>query len=124
MYRVVEALPEVMDSLVVDLEFLGRESWMPLFVVLRPGHRLDAALTERIKSGIRDALSARHVPNDVIAVAEVPRTLTGKKLEVPVKKLLLGQPADKVANRDAMANPDSLNWFVALARQRTQAGAS
>jgi acetoacetyl-CoA synthetase len=124
LYRVVEALPEVMDSLVVDLEFLGRESWMPLFVVLRPGHRLDAALTERIKSGIRDALSARHVPNDVIAVAEVPRTLTGKKLEVPVKKLLLGQPADKVANRDAMANPDSLNWFVALARQRTQAGAS
>jgi acetoacetyl-CoA synthetase len=60
------------------------------------------------------------VPDDVIAVAEVPRTLTGKKLEVPVKKLLLGQPADKVANRDAMANPASLDWFVALARQRDQ----
>ncbi|TWO71323.1 acetoacetate--CoA ligase [Caenimonas sedimenti] len=120
LYRVVEALPEVMDSLVVDLEFLGRESWMPLFVVLRPGHELDAALTARIKSAIRGALSARHVPNDVIAVPEVPRTLTGKKLEVPVKKLLLGQPADKVAHRDAMANPDSLDWFVALARQRDQ----
>jgi acetoacetyl-CoA synthetase len=122
LYRVVEALPEVMDSLVVDLEFLGRESWMPLFVVLRPGHSLDAALIERIKSAIRAALSARHVPNEVIAVAEVPRTLTGKKLEVPVKKLLLGQPADKVANRDAMVNPDSLAWFVALARQRNQPG--
>ena len=63
LYRVVEALPEVMDSLVVDLEFLGRESWMPLFVVLRPGHELDAALTERIKSAIRSALSARHSSN-------------------------------------------------------------
>ncbi|MCZ2440023.1 MAG: acetoacetate--CoA ligase [Methylibium sp.] len=120
LYRVVEALPEVMDSLVVDLEFLGRESWMPLFVVLRPGHELDAALTERIKSAIRGALSARHVPNDVIAVPEVPRTLTGKKLEVPVKKLLLGQPVEKVANRDTMSNPDSLDWFVALARRRGQ----
>ncbi|MDO8375592.1 MAG: acetoacetate--CoA ligase [Aquabacterium sp.] len=124
LYRVVEALPEVMDSLVVDLEFLGRESWMPLFVVLRPGAVLDAALTERIKDAIRGALSARHVPNDVIAVAEVPRTLTGKKLEVPVKKLLLGQPPDKVANRDAMANPDSLAWFVELAHQRGQSGAA
>lgn len=120
LYSVVEALPEVMDSLVVDLEFLGRESWMPLFVVLRPEHALDAALTERIKSAIRNALSARHVPNDVIAVPEVPRTLTGKKLEVPVKKLLLGQPAEKVANRDTMTNPASLDWFVALARQRDQ----
>ena len=120
LYSVVEALPEVMDSLIVDLEFLGRESWMPLFVVLRPGHELDAALTERIKSAIRGALSARHVPNDVIAVPEVPRTLTGKKLEVPVKKLLLGQPAEKVANRDTMTNPASLDWFVALARQRDQ----
>jgi acetoacetyl-CoA synthetase len=118
LYSVVEALPEVMDSLVVDLEFLGRESWMPLFVVLRPGHALDAELTERIKAAIRSALSARHVPNDVIAVAEVPRTLTGKKLEVPVKKLLLGQPIEKVANRGAMANPASLDWFVELARQR------
>lgn len=118
LYSVVEALPEVMDSLVVDLEYLGRDSYMPLFVVLREGHVLDAALIERIKSAIRQALSARHVPNEVIAVAEVPRTLTGKKLEVPVKKLLLGQPADKVAHRDATANPASLDWYVEFARQR------
>lgn len=118
LYRVVEALPEVMDSLVVDLEYLGRESWMPLFVVLRPGHPLDAALLERIKAAIRSALSARHVPNEVIAVAEIPRTLTGKKLEVPVKKLLLGQPPDQVANRDAMVNPASLDWYVQYAQGR------
>jgi len=121
LYSVVEAMPEVMDSLVVDLEFLGRESWMPLFVVLRPGTTLDDALAGRLKSAIRTALSARHVPNDVIQVPEIPRTLTGKKLEVPVKKLFLGQPADKVANRDAMANPASLDWFVELARRRADA---
>jgi acetoacetyl-CoA synthetase len=123
LYRVVEALPEVLDSLVVDLEYLGRESWMPLFVVLRPGHALDSALVQRIKAAIRVALSARHVPNDVIAVAEVPRTLTGKKLEVPVKKLLLGQPADQVAHRDAMVNPASLDWFVDFARRRNTGAA-
>ena len=120
-YAVVEALPEVMDSLVVDLEFLGRESWMPLFVALRPGCTLDAALVGRITAAIRNALSARHVPNDVILAPEIPRTITGKKLEVPVKKLLLGQPADKVANRDAMANPASLDWFVDFARRRALA---
>jgi acetoacetyl-CoA synthetase len=120
LYSVVEALPEVMDSLVVDLEFLGRESWMPLFVVLRPGSALDSTLVGRITAAIRESLSARHVPNDVIAVPEIPRTLTGKKLEVPVKKLLLGQPADKVANRDAMANPVSLEWFVELAQRRAR----
>jgi len=118
LYRVVEALPEVLDSLVVDLEYLGRESWMPLFVALRPGSALDAALTGRIKAAIRESLSARHVPNDVIAVPEIPRTLTGKKLEVPVKKLLLGLPVEKVAQRDAMANPASLDWFVELAHRR------
>ena len=118
LYRVVEALPEVLDSLVVDLEYLGRESWMPLFVVLRTGCSLDAALIERIKAAIREQLSARHVPNDVIEVPEIPRTLTGKKLEVPVKKLLLGQPAHKVAHRDALANPASLDWFLNLALRR------
>ena len=105
LYRAVEALPEVLDSLVVDLEYLGRESWMPLFVVLHEGHALDDVLTARINGEIRKALSARHVPNDVFAIASVPRTLSGKKLELPVKKLLMGQPLDQVVNRDAMANP-------------------
>ena len=123
LYRVVEAMPEVMDSLVVDLEYLGRESWMPLFVTLRPGCALEPGLVDRIKGAIREQLSARHVPNDVIEAPEIPRTLTGKKLEVPVKKLLLGQPAEKVAHRDAMANPASLDWFIDFARRRAAATA-
>ena len=115
-YSVVEALPEVLDSLVVDLEYLGRESYMPMFVVLRPGVVLDAPLIGRIQSAIRAAASPRHVPDAVFAVAEVPRTLTGKKLELPIKKLLLGQPIDKVVNRDALTNPASLDWFLEFAR--------
>ncbi len=120
-YRVVEDLPEVLDSMVVDLEYLGRESWMPLFVVLREGLALDADLEARIREQIRTRLSARHVPNDVIQVAEIPRTLTGKKMELPIKKLLLGQPIEKIANPDAMANPQSLQWYAAFAEKRKAA---
>ena len=117
-YSAVESLPEVLDSLVVDLEYLGRESYMPLFVVLRAGSTLDAALRGRIAAAIRTALSPRFVPDAIFAVAEVPRTLSGKKQELPIKKLLLGQPIDKVVNRDAMANPGCLDWYVAFAAQR------
>ena len=118
LYRAVETLPDVLDSLVVDLEYLGRESWMPLFVVLRDGCTLDDTLIARIKAGIRTALSPRHVPSEVFQVREIPRTLSGKKLELPVKKLLMGQPVERVVNREAMANPASLDWFIDLARQR------
>ena len=118
-YSAVEALPEVLDSMVVDLEYLGRESYMPLFVVLRPGVTLDDALRERLNGAIRTALSPRFVPNDIYQVAEIPRTLSGKKQELPIKKLLLGQPLEKVVNKDAMANPACLDWYVALARSRT-----
>ncbi|HAR61698.1 MAG TPA: acetoacetate--CoA ligase, partial [Alcanivorax sp.] len=121
-YRVVEELPEVLDSLVVDLEYLGRESFMPLFVVLREGVSLDEDLKGRIKAGIRDNLSARHVPNDIVAVPDVPRTLTGKKMELPIKKLLLGQSLEKVANPDAMANPESIRIYQDYAEQRGTAG--
>lgn len=114
-YRVVEEFPEIVDSLVVDLEYLGRDSYMPLFVVLREGAELKEALIDAIKAAIRRQLSARHVPDAVIAVPEVPRTLTGKKMELPIKKLLLGMPVDKVANPDATSNPASLDWFVAFA---------
>jgi acetoacetyl-CoA synthetase len=116
-YRVVEELPEVRDSLVVDLEFLGRPSFMPLFVVLKPGCVLDAALKGRIATEIRTKASARHVPNEVYDVAEIPRTLTGKKMEVPVRKLLLGMARETVASADSMANPASLEFFVRLAAQ-------
>jgi len=117
-YSAVESLPEVLDSLVVDLEYLGRESYMPLFVVLRPGYALDDALRARINGAVRTALSPRFVPDDIFAVAEVPRTLSGKKQELPIKKLLLGQPIEKVVNKDAMANPGCLDWYVAFAAER------
>jgi acetoacetyl-CoA synthetase len=116
-YRVVEELPEVRDSLVVDLEYLGRPSFLALFVVLQPGHGLDDALKKKIFDQIRTKASARHVPNEAYAIAEVPRTLTGKKMEVPVRKLLLGAAPEKVASPDAMANPASLDFFVRLARE-------
>jgi acetoacetyl-CoA synthetase len=111
----------VLDSLVVDLEFLGRESYMPLFVVLRSGHELTPQLEATLRERIKVALSARHVPNEIFQVAEIPRTLSGKKMELPVKKLLLGHALDKIANPDAMANPGSLQWFVDFAARRAAA---
>jgi acetoacetyl-CoA synthetase len=119
-YRVVEALPQIRDSLVIDLEGLGRESYMALFVVLHPGAELDDALRSTIKQTIRSALSPRHVPDDIVAIADVPRTINGKKLEVPVKKILLGTPLNKAANPGSMANPQSLQVFVEFAKQRTR----
>ena len=115
-YRVVEALPEVRDSLVVDLEYLGRESFMPLFVVLQPAVELTPALTEKIKAEIRAKASARHVPNAIVQIQDVPRTLTGKKMEVPIRKLLLGADVHKVATPQAMQNPASLQFFIDYAR--------
>ena len=105
--------------MVVDLYYLGRDSYMPLFVVLRPDAVLDEALRARIAASLRTALSPRFVPDEMFQVAEIPRTLSGKKQELPIKKLLLGQPLGKVVNKEAMANPSSLDWFVAFAQQRT-----
>jgi len=122
LYRAVDAMPEVLDSLVVDLEYLGRPSWMPLFVVLREGLALDAALTARLKDVVRRALSPRHVPDEVFQVAAIPRTLSGKKMELPVKKLLMGAAPETVLKRDAMANAEAIDAFVALARRRAAAG--
>ena len=122
LYSAVEALPEVMDSMVVDLEYLGRESYMPLFVVLREGVTLDNTLRQRLNDAIKTALSPRFVPNDIFQVPEIPRTLSGKKQELPIKKLLLGQPIEKVVNKDAMANPGCLDWYVAFAGRRPASG--
>ncbi|VWX63357.1 Acetoacetyl-CoA synthetase [Burkholderiales bacterium 8X] len=122
-YSAVEGLPEVIDSMVVDLEYLGRESYMPLFVVLRDGLELDAPLRRRIADAIKTQLSPRFVPNDIFQVAQVPRTLTGKKQELPIKKLLLGQPLEKVVNKEAMANAECLGWYVEFAAGRLAASA-
>jgi acetoacetyl-CoA synthetase len=118
LYSAVEALPEVLDAMVVDLEYLGRESYMPLFVVLREGMDLDDALRGRLNLAIKTALSPRFVPNAIFQVQAIPRTLSGKKQELPVKKLLLGYPLEKVVNREAMANPECLEWYLAFARSR------
>jgi acetoacetyl-CoA synthetase len=114
-YRAVLAVDEVVDALVVDVPREGTDGWMPLFVVMREGARLDEDLVKRIKARVREDCSPRHVPNEIHAIAEVPRTLSGKALEVPVKRILMGQPPDKAASRESLANPDALDYFVELA---------
>ena len=110
-YAALEDLPAVADCLVVDLEYLGRASFMPLFVQLAPGHALSPALEEEISHRIRTRASARHVPDAVVPAPAIPRTLNGKRMEVPVRRILLGsQPAD-VASPDTMQNPESLAFF-------------
>jgi acetoacetyl-CoA synthetase len=118
-YGIVEALPEIADSLVVHLEDAGGgPGELLLFVVPRDGASLDDALRRRIASALRDELSPRHVPDAILQVAAVPRTLSGKKLEVPVKRILLGAAPDLAASKDALADPASLRPFEALARER------
>jgi acetoacetyl-CoA synthetase len=115
-YRAVLAVPEVVDALVVDVPRAGEENWMPLFVVLREGAALDEALVGEIRRRVREDCSPRHVPSEVLEIAEVPRTLSGKVLEVPVKRILMGEEPERAASRDSLANPAALDHFVALAR--------
>ena len=110
-YRVVEQLPEVADSLVVDTGQLGAEGRLILYLVLADGRDLDDDLAGRIKAALRSALSPRHVPDEIHQVPGIPRTLSGKKLEVPVRKILLGTPVADAADPDALANPEVLAWF-------------
>ncbi len=114
-YRIVEVIAEVQDSLVVDLEALGQQSYMPLFVQMKPGCALTEEVQNSIRGALRDQLSPRHVPDAIIAVEEIPKTLSGKKLEIPVKKILMGIPASSSVNQGAMQNPCSLSPFIALA---------
>jgi acetoacetyl-CoA synthetase len=117
-YRVVEQIPEIVDSLVVDTGSLADAiGTLYLFVVLSPGAELDAALRRRVADAVRRELSPRHVPDHIIRVAAVPRTQNGKKLEVPVKRLLLGATVEVVASRDTLANPAALDDFARLARE-------
>jgi acetoacetyl-CoA synthetase len=111
-YRVVEDMPEILDSLVVGIERPGGNYYMPLFVVLKPGIELDDALKTKIRNKIRGSLSPHHVPDDIIAIAEVPRTLNGKKLEVPIKKLFMGVPLEKAISVDSMSNPQAMQYFI------------
>jgi acetoacetyl-CoA synthetase len=115
LYRVVEALPEVHDSLVVDTSALSNQDRMWLFVVLAAGQTLDPELVQRIKGAVRAGVSPRHVPDLVVAVSEIPRTLNGKKLEVPVKRLLMGVARERAVKAGTIANPDALDSLLAAA---------
>jgi acetoacetyl-CoA synthetase len=116
-YRVVERIPEIADSLVVDTGSLSDATGkLYLFVVLASGAALDGALKQRLANEVRRELSPRHVPDQILSVPAIPRTMNGKKLEVPVKRLLLGGAPDSVASRDTLANPEALDAFAALAR--------
>ncbi len=111
-YRVVERLPEVADSLVIDTGQLGQEGRLILYVVPAEGHAVDDTLSMKIRSLLRAELSPRHVPDEINQVPGIPRTLSGKKLEVPVRKILLGTPVGDAADPDALANPDVLSYFA------------
>jgi acetoacetyl-CoA synthetase len=113
-YRAVDTVEEVRDSLVIDIHKQNGEAYMPLFVVLEEGAELDEDLVNKIKKSIRETTSPRHVPDEIQAVPDVPRTLNGKKLEVPVKKILAGTPPEEAVSKDSLSNPDSLDTFVEL----------
>ena len=114
-YRVVEEVEEVLDSLVIDTGGDGRDGRLVLFVVLREGAALDDDLRGRIAARLRRELSPRHAPDEVHAVPEIPKTLNGKKMEVPVKRILSGEPVGAAVSEDAMANPGALGPFLGLA---------
>ena len=116
-YSAVDRVEEVTDSLVVDVPREGGSSFMPLFVVLQEGVELDDDLESRIKSSIKENASPRHVPNEIFAVPEIPKTLNGKKLEVPVKKILSGTPPEEAASRESLSNPASLDRFAELVEE-------
>jgi acetoacetyl-CoA synthetase len=107
----------VLDALAVDLPRPGTEGWMPLFVVLCDGISLDEDLTTRIKRRIREDCSPRHVPDEIVQISEVPRTLSGKATEIPVKRILMGERVEGATPRDALANPQALDTFIELAQQ-------
>ncbi len=115
-YRALERVPEVLDALVVDLPREGTDGWIALFVVLREGSELDDGLTKRMAQAVRERCSPRHVPDGAFAVDEVPRTLSGKILEVPVKRILMGADPEKVVSRGSLGNPKALDAFSAFAR--------
>ncbi|MBB5323104.1 acetoacetyl-CoA synthetase [Anoxybacillus tepidamans] len=116
-YRAVETVAGILDSLIIDLEVMGRKSFMPLFVVLQPGVELDDALKKQIKEAIKAQVSPRFIPDDIYQVEQIPKTLNGKKMEIPIRKILLGFPLEKAVNVGSMANPESLSFFIELAKQ-------
>lgn len=115
-YRVLDDLDEIADSIIVNLDLPSGHSFMPLFVVMPEGKQLNDEVRQVIKQALRERYSPRHVPDKIIQMAQVPYTLTGKKLEVPLRKILMGADPSRVASPDAMQNPESLDYYVAYAK--------
>lgn len=111
-YSALEKIPEVVDSLVVDIPITSEQSYMPLFVVIKEDAELTDKVKTKINKSIRENCSPRHIPNEILQVEELPKTLNGKKLEVPIKKILMGTPADKAVNLGSLLNPQSIQYFI------------
>jgi acetoacetyl-CoA synthetase len=119
-YRSLSALAEVEDAIIVNLDLPDGGFFMPLFVKLHAGRELDDTIRERIRARLRSDYSPRHVPDKIYQIDAIPVTLTGKKLEVPVRRILMGMPADKAANRAALANPGALEYFIEFAQRHSE----
>ena len=115
-YRAIDQISALKDSLIINLEHEDGTDWMPLFVVLHPGFELNEALISTIKTALRKAYSPRHVPDAILEVPDIPYTISGKKMETPVKKVLQLKPLDKAFNRDSMRNPEAMDFFISLAK--------
>ncbi len=113
-YRAIDTIPEIKDSLIINLERADGTDWMPLFVALAPGAVLNDDLKKRINTALRTAYSPRHVPDVILEIPEVPYTISGKKMETPVKKILQRRPLDKAYNRDSMRNPEAMDYFIKM----------
>lgn len=114
-YRALDKIPELRDTLIINLELPDGGDWMPLFVALQAGETLGEELKSKIKKALLTAYSPRHVPDEILLVPDIPYTISGKKMETPVKKVLQHKPLDKAYNPDSMRNPEAMDWFIALA---------
>jgi len=119
-YRTIETFGEFADSLIVCIEDGQGGYYMPLFVEMAAGVELSDSLIAKVRSRLRAERSPRHVPDEILAAPAIPVTLTGKKMEIPVRRLLMGEPINKVASKDAMRNPAALEWFAAFSHERAQ----
>ena len=117
-YDVLDSMPEITETLVIGVDLPDDGYWLGLFVVPAPGHQLDDELRQRIKTTLRTRLTPRHVPDDIVQAPGVPHTLTGKRLEVPIKKLLAGRPLEKAVNIASVDDPDVLRWYAEFAGRR------
>jgi len=116
-YRAIDKINEIKDSVIINLELSGGRHYMPLFVVLEDGVVLDDNLKKKINDQLRSEYTPRHVPDEILEIDEAPYTISGKKLEAPVKKIMMGIPVEKAANIDSLKNPEALNYFIDFAKR-------